>query len=249
MSAVLPASPARGRAVVLARHPVPIAVGKGSLLPLTMLAALFVLFSSGAPALLSLGAAVVGALGGGVSLIVHELGHVAAARRLKGVRPVHVSLLWFGAGTRFEGAYRTGGDQARVAIAGPAASLAFAGLVVGGALLPILPRPVALGCFGLGLLNVAIAFVSLLPVHPLDGHKLLVGLLWRLSGSEPRARALLGRAGKTLLGLEAAGCAVLAFRDPLLGSCVLAVHATFAFQKRVTASPARAGQPAHPTGG
>jgi hypothetical protein len=169
MSAVLPASPARTRGVVLPRSPVPITVGIGSLLPLTTLAAVFVLFGSTAHTRLSLGAAVVGGLGGGLSLIVHEFGYVGAARRLEGVRPVEVSVRWFGAVTSFEGGYRSGGDQARVAIAGPAASLAFAVVLVAGALLPVVPRPLALGLFGLGLLNVAIAFVSLVPVHPSTG--------------------------------------------------------------------------------
>jgi Zn-dependent protease len=249
MSAVLPASRSRTRGVVLARYPIPITVGAGSLLPLTTLAAVFVLFGSTPHPLLSLGAAVVGGLGGGLSLIAHELGHVGAARRLKGVRPVHVSLRWFGAVTRFEGAYCSGGDQARVAIAGPAASLAFAVVMVAAALLPVVPRPLALGLFGVGLLNAAVAFVSLLPVHPLDGHKLLVGLLWRHSGSEPTARTILARAGKTLLALEAVGYGVLILREPLPGTCALAVRATLALQKHLTASSARSRRQVQPTSG
>ena len=238
MSAVLSAPRARGQGIVLARSPVPIAVSKGSLVPPAMLAAVFALFSAGAPTLLSLGAAALGGLGGAVSLIVHELGHVGAARRMKGIKPMRVSLLWFGACTRFEGAYRSGPDQAKVAIAGPAASLAFSALLIASALLP-LPRPIGLGLFGLALLNVAIAFVSLLPVHPLDGHKVLVGLLWRLAGSKRTAQTILRRWGKALLGLEAVGCAVLIVERPLLGSCVLAVAASLYLQKHLGARPAR----------
>jgi Zn-dependent protease len=202
-----------------------------------VLAVAFALFSSGAPALLSLGIAALGGLGGAASLLVHELGHVGAARRMKGVKPVRVSLEWFGAGTWFEGAYRSGRDQTRVAIAGPAASLALGLVLLASALVPV-PRPVQLGLFGLALLNVAIAAVSLLPVHPLDGHKLLVGLTWRLVGSERRARTILRRAGKAWLAVEAAGCAALLVERPLPGICVLAVVASLYLQKLLSARPA-----------
>src|SRR5207247_8140213 len=114
MAVFVPTVRPRARSVVVARQPVPIVLGKGSAVPVAMLAALFALNSSGARASLVLGAAVVGGIGGALSLIVHELGHVRAAQRLDGVRPVRVSLVWMGAGTHFEGAYRSGRDQARV---------------------------------------------------------------------------------------------------------------------------------------
>jgi Zn-dependent protease len=168
MSAPAPAL-ARERGVVLARYPVPIVAGKGSLVPVTLLAGLFALYSAGARPVWLLGAAALGAVGGALSLIVHELGHVRAARRLKGVNVVRVSLLWLGAGTQFEGAYRSGRDQARVAIAGPAASFGFAVVLLVTAFMPM-PRPIQYGLFGLGLLNLAIALGSLVPVYPLDGY-------------------------------------------------------------------------------
>src|SRR5947207_147054 len=198
MSALPPIARLRGGTVVLARHPVPIVVSKGSVVPVAMLAALFALYSSGAPMLLVLGAAALGGLGGSLSLIVHELGHVGAARRLKGVKPVRISLLWLGAGTKFEGKYRSGRDQVRVALAGPAASFAFAVVLMVSAVMPM-PRPLQFGLFGLALLNVVIAVVSLVPVYPLDGHKLVVGLLWRALGSEGRARSIVRRVGKAWL--------------------------------------------------
>jgi Zn-dependent protease len=198
-----------------------------------LLAVVFALLSSGAPMLLVLGAAALGGLGGAASLIVHELGHVGAARRLTGVKPVRISLLWFGAGTSFEGAYRCGRDQARVAIAGPAASLAFAVPLVASALLPS-PRPVQFAIFGLALLNVAIAVVSLLPVYPLDGHKLVVGVLWRVSGSEQRATAIACRTGKGWLALGGIGCAVLAVERPAIAGLAVTLGAALSVQKYLT---------------
>jgi Zn-dependent protease len=198
-----------------------------------MLAAAFALVDSGAPMLLALAAAALGGLGGAASLIVHELGHVRAARRLTGVEPVRISLQWFGAGTRFEGAYRSGRDQARVAIAGPAASLAFAVPLAASALLPS-PRTVQLAIFGLALLNVAIAAVSLVPVYPLDGHKLALGVLWRVSGSERRATTIVSRAGKGGLALEGIGCAVLAIERPLFAALAVTLAAVLYVQRYLT---------------
>lgn len=111
------------RVIVLSRRPVPIVLTRGGVLPIVLLAAGFALYSAGARPLLVVSGALVGGLGGAVSLIVHELGHVRAARRLEGVRPQGVSLMWMGAATEFHGAYRTGRQQVRVALGGPVASL------------------------------------------------------------------------------------------------------------------------------
>ena len=157
---------------------------------------------------------------------------------MKGIKAVRVSLIWVGAGTKFEGAYRSGRDQARVAIAGPAASFAFAVLLLVSAFMPM-PRHVQYGVFGLALLNFAIAVVSLLPVYPLDGHKLLVGLLWRVTSSERRARKIVRRAGRTWLAVEGLGCVALTVERPTLGCWVLALGAVIYLQQRLTTRHAR----------
>src|SRR6266849_7957635 len=111
----------RNPGVVLLQHPIPVTIGRGGLAPVIALGALFA--GIGARGGLPIAtAAVVGALGGTASLVAHELGHVRAARKLVGLRPISVSLIWLGAATRLEGAYASGRDQARVAIAGPRVS-------------------------------------------------------------------------------------------------------------------------------
>jgi Zn-dependent protease len=241
MSVVVPTVRARGRKVVLTRHPVPVVFGKGSLIPAVLLGGLFILYTSHVTLLVLVGAGVFGGVGGAASLVLHELGHVRGARGLAGVRPVNVSLLWLGAGTKFEGAYRSGLDQARVAAAGPVASLAFGVLVLFIALAP-LPHSLQYGLFGLALLNFAIAGVSLLPVYPLDGHKVLVGLAWCALGSERRARTWIGRIGRIWLGAEAVGCCALAIERPLVGGLVLAFGATLLAQKRLGGAATRIRQ-------
>src|SRR5207253_5785949 len=113
---------------------------------------------------------VVGALGGTTSLLIHELGHVRAARRVSGLCPVSVSLIWLGAATRLEGAYASGRDQARVAIAGPATSFGLA-LMLSPALFTPSPKTAKGLLLTLVLLNVAIGLLSLIPANPLDGYK------------------------------------------------------------------------------
>src|SRR5262249_43991577 len=147
-------------------------------------------------------------------------------------------LLWFGAGTSFEGAYRSGRDQARVAIAGPAASLAFAFVLVAGALLPS-PHAVQDGIFGLALLNVAIAAGFFLARRPLPRPNPVVrevvgGVVWRLSGSKQRATTIVRRIGKGWLVLEGIGCAVLAVERPVLGCLAVTLATVLYAQQRLT---------------
>jgi Zn-dependent protease len=160
--------------------------------PLGVFALIFVAFSGGSKPSVLAAAALLGGVGGIVSLIVHELGHVSVAKRLSGVRPEKVSVMCLGAAAHLEGSYRNGREQARMALGGPEASFAFA-LALS---LPVFfPAPAGLevAALALALLNVAIGVLSLLPVHPLDGHKVVVGLVWWAVGSEERARRIIKR--------------------------------------------------------
>jgi Zn-dependent protease len=216
---------------MLLRRPIPIVVTPGGLIPAAVFSLLFVVFSGlSTPAALFAFAAL-GAVGGVVSLIVHELGHVSIARKLSGVQPQKISLISLGAATHLTGAYRSGRDQARMAIGGPQASLAFALALA----VPVfLPAPVwlKLGALSLALLNVLIAVLSLLPVHPLDGHKLIVGLVWWIVGSETRARRIIRRVGISLIAVDISALVLVAAERPILGVMVAALAAVAFAQKR-----------------
>lgn len=219
-----------------AQWPVPIVFSRGALVPVGVFALLFVAVSGESqPGALAI-AAFFGGAGGVLSLIVHELGHVSIGRRLSGIRPEKVSVMWFGAAAHFDGAYRNGREQARMALGGPTASFAFAtGLTV-----PLFfPAPTSLkvGTLALALLNVGIGGLSLLPVHPLDGHKLVVGLVWWLVGSETRARRIVKRVGTGLLAVDLAMATLLLAERPVLGATVIAVAAVAYGQKRFVRPP------------
>jgi Zn-dependent protease len=224
MFGTAPVQVPRDRGLVLVRWPVPIVATRGGIIPLGVFALLFVAFSGHPRPSMLVACALLGGIGGVVSLIVHELGHISVARRLSGVRPEKVSVMSLGAAAHFEGSYRTGREQVRMALGGPEASFAFA-LALS---LPVFfPAPgwLKVGALALVLLNVAIGGLSLLPVHPLDGHKLIVGLAWSVVGSEEKARRLVKRVGMCLLAVDLSAVVLLLAERPLLGAVVAGMAA------------------------
>jgi Zn-dependent protease len=89
----------------------------------------------------------------------------------------------------------------------------------------------------LALLNVAIGVLSLLPVHPLDGHKVVVGLVWWAVGSEERARRIIKRVGTGLLAVDLSFAVLLLAERPVIGATVIAVAAVAYGQKRLVRAP------------
>ncbi len=216
---------------MFAQLPVPIVVSRGALVPVVVFALIFMGLSgvSGAGALATV--AVVGGLGGALSLIVHELGHVSVARKLAGVRTEKVVVMSLGAAAHFDGSYRTGREQVRMALGGPQASFAFA-LALGAPVFLPAPFLLKVALLGLALLNVAIGALSLLPFHPLDGHKLIVGLVWWAVGSEEDARRLIKRLGVSLIAVDFTVAVVLLAARPLIGVTVTALAAVALVQKQ-----------------
>lgn len=217
------------------RRTMPVTIGPGGLAPVVVLAGIFGAFGAwvGIPVAM---AALVGGIGGTASLLVHELGHVRAARRSEGIRSAAVSLIWLGAATRLEGRYESGREQARVAIAGPRASFAFAAALLAAVFLPV-PFAVKELVLLLVLFNVAIGVLNLLPAYPLDGHKLAVGLLWCATGSERKARRIIRRIGVGWAVVELPSAAFLLVQRPPLGLAVVAMAASFFAQKLLCAKP------------
>jgi len=96
-----------------------------------------------------------------VSLLLHETGHMLMAAAL-GVQVKEFGLSLFGAYIRR--AYATSRhDEILIALAGPLASLALAGL--------LLPMPGI--AHQVGLCNMAVGFINLLPIPASDGLRIL----------------------------------------------------------------------------
>jgi Zn-dependent protease len=232
MFAIAPVQVPRDRGLVLVRWPVPIVATRGGIIPLGVFALLFVAFSGHSTPSMLVACALLGGVGGIVSLIVHELGHVSVARRLSGVRPEKVSVMSLGAAAHFEGSYRSGREQVRMALGGPEASFAFALALSLPVFFPV-PGWLKVGALALVLLNVAIGGLSLLPVHPLDGHKLIVGLVWSVVGSEEKARRIVKRVGMCLLAVDLSAVVLLLAERPLVGTVVAGMAAVAYGQKHL----------------
>jgi Zn-dependent protease len=141
-----------------------------------------------------------GAAGAGLllgSLLAHEVGHALVARRA-GLRVRGITLWLLGGVAQLEDEPANPRDELRVAIVGPAVSLALAGAfgLVAAALSVVgAPALVVVVAAWLALGNAALAVFNLLPAAPLDGGRVLRGLLWRRHGNRVRASVTATRAG------------------------------------------------------
>jgi Zn-dependent protease len=131
------------------------------------------------------------------SLLAHEVGHALVARRA-GLRVRAITLWLLGGVAQLEDEPVSPRDELRVAIVGPAVSLALAvGFGLAAAALSVVGAPaVAVAVIAwLAVGNLALAIFNLLPAAPLDGGRVLRGLLWRRHGSRVRASVTATRAG------------------------------------------------------
>ena len=146
------------------------------------------------------GAAVVAALLFLASLLAHELAHSLVARR-SGIEVESIVLWLLGGVASLRGEPKTPGADFRIAIAGPATSVALAvvfGLAAGGLTL------LDVDGLGLGVLiylaatNAMLGLFNLLPAAPLDGGRILRAALWRWRGNRQTAAVSAARAGRVL---------------------------------------------------
>jgi Zn-dependent protease len=135
-----------------------------------------------------------------LSVILHELGHGLTSNAL-GLPVRSITLFVFGGLARLSGKPKRPRDEFLIGVAGPAVSLALAGLFAGCAwLLPEEPRASAVAgtvLTWLGTINLLLVAFNLVPGHPLDGGHLLRAGVWAATGDErlaDRVTNLLGRA-------------------------------------------------------
>jgi Zn-dependent protease/CBS domain-containing protein len=150
------------------------------------------------------------------SVLVHEGGHAVAARR-RGLKVRSVTLFLLGGVARIEEESSDGRTETRVAVAGPAVSLALALLfgIVGqwsmwGPGMREVIRALASINLGLGLFN-------LLPAFPLDGGRILRGLLWNRLG-KVRATSIASQTGSVFATFLLASGVIVALKgSPMVG--------------------------------
>ena len=161
-----------------------------------------------------------------VSVILHELGHALVARR-NGLSVAGIDLWAFGGLTRMREMPNTPGVQLRVAIAGPAVTLAVvvacalaAGLVAPGGHFAevatgsgdVQATPALVWLSWLAVVNVFVLMFNLIPAFPLDGGQIAQALIWWRTGDRNRATRWTGRAGQGFaLALGALGLAFFGY--------------------------------------
>ncbi len=129
-----------------------------------------------------------------VSVLIHELAHVAVARGFR-MRVHSVTLHLLGGETLIEGESRRPSQELAISIAGPLSSLAI-GLACF-AVEPALGGTSADVVYAVAQLNILVALFNMLPGLPLDGGRVFRAIIWQLSGREDvgiRIAAWLGRA-------------------------------------------------------
>jgi len=156
--------------------------------------------------------AVAGALGYFISLILHELGHALAARRL-GIEIVGIDLWFFGGLSQMRREPATPGEEFKIAAAGPAVTLLLFVICVGvGTAIAsgqtftdvALTREGFRTSPGLALagwlafVNAILFIFNIVPAFPLDGGRIARAAIWRRTGDRNRATQATGRAGQLM---------------------------------------------------
>lgn len=140
-----------------------------------------------------------------VSVTLHELAHTFLAIRYGG-RVRSVTLMLLGGVSEISRMPRGAYQEAIMAAAGPATSLALGGVLVGlSALTRGLPVDLQMGLFYLAAMNITVGVFNLLPAFPMDGGRILRALLAARIDRD-RATAIAARVGKLFaLGFGALG--------------------------------------------
>jgi Zn-dependent protease len=175
------------------------------------------------------------------SIVLHELGHALAARRL-GIGIASIDLWLFGGLAKMERDTRTAGEEFKVAAAGPAVTLVIAVVCFGLAAL-ISGTGTAVDAAGVqargndpavevlgwvALVNFSLLIFNLIPGFPLDGGRIARALVWWRTGDRSRATRLAARLGRGVAYLMVgAGIFIAIATGDIFGGIWLAVIGLF----------------------
>ena len=138
-----------------------------------------------------------------ISLIVHSLAHLLAARLVGGESPRRIPQYILGDAAQVWPAGGSAGREALIALAGPLASLVLAGLAY-----PVWNAQfdpyLNLSSVFVGGFNVLVAIINLTPAFPFDGGRILRAILWGIVGS-PENTTRIGRSLGLLVAVALIG--------------------------------------------
>jgi Zn-dependent protease len=166
------------------------------------------------------------------SILLHELGHAFVARR-NGIGISSIQLWIFGGMARMDREADGPGVEARVALAGPAVTLAiFAALTIGGLLAGGWHefREAALiesgsGASGilamvawLASINLLLLAFNLLPAFPMDGGRVARAIAWKATGDRNAATKFAADLGRVFAYVFIAAGIYMGLTDSILGT-------------------------------
>jgi Zn-dependent protease len=126
-----------------------------------------------------------------VSILLHELGHALVAVR-NGIEIRAITLFIFGGVSQMEKDPEDGATEFRIAAIGPVVSVALAGLFYLASTAQVLGASGQAVARYLAIINLALAIFNLVPAFPLDGGRILRGLLWKSRGKARATRVAAG---------------------------------------------------------
>lgn len=130
------------------------------------------------------------------SVVAHELAH-SLVGRANGIPVKSITLFLFGGIAHMTREAARHGAELKMAVAGPASSLAIGGLFFLLYLwLQDINKPIAEMVSLLARVNVILAVFNLIPGFPLDGGRVFRSLLWRFSGDYKRSTRIATRVGQ-----------------------------------------------------
>ena len=167
----------------------------------------------------------VASLGFLATVVAHELAHALVGRR-NGLPVEAISVHFIGSPATVDVRASTPRGEAAVALAGPATSLGIGLVLIGIAVVAIVSGVTAVRIVGdvlfiIGLLDLVLAGVSIVPAFPLDGGRVVRAIVWARTGDErqgARAAGMVGRwVGWVLIG---AGLVIILTGDTVDGAMV-----------------------------
>jgi Zn-dependent protease len=175
------------------------------------------------------------------SILLHELGHALAARRL-GIGISSIDLWLFGGLAKMDRDSRTAGEEFKVAVAGPAVTALIAAVCFVAATLiagsgdaleatgvegkSVTPVVAVLGW--VALVNLSLLLFNLIPGYPLDGGRIARAFAWWRTGDRTRATRTAARLGRGVSYLMiCAGLFVAIATGDVFGGIWLAIIGLF----------------------
>ncbi len=148
------------------------------------------------------------------SILAHELAH-SLVGRANNIPIKSITLFIFGGVAQMTREARSAGAELKMAVAGPACSLAIAGLFYS---VWLFTRnaivPVTAMAFQLAYINVALAAFNLIPGFPLDGGRVFRSILWQVTGNYERSTRIATRVGQGVGYLFIIGGILVVFMQP-----------------------------------